>query len=211
MPVQWTQPSGAGSGNPSLLPPGGTLPISDFNSQWYNHLYDYGEVTNYIIETSYSHSTGIIGVPYAAPDGTGQAIVKVSAASMRKIVRWMAQHIGKQPVLPHWITENGNDVLVSKTIVPINPQPDADMRNIWRVSGEYVYLLRTPQPAEQGLVTGWIPYGNPGQFIVEGSTFDPSILQNKIVPNAVGPTPAEKTVNEQRISFDLLNPIISPY
>lgn len=162
-------------------------------------------MTNYVIETSYTNNTGIIALPYAAPDGTGQAVVKTAAASMFKVVRWTVRRHGRQPVLPHWDTGNGNDVLIRKSVWTNNPLPDNDMKNIWTVSGEYVYAMRYGQSLNIGLVCGWIPYGNPGQFILDGALFDSTILKNAIIPDPKG------TTTQSDVDLVLNNPIQSTY
>ena len=102
-------------------------------------------VEPYQIEVAYEERTGIVPMPVADADGVAAVCVKLCGNYWLKRVRWSAKRINSKPALPHWDTNNDNEVLISKTIVPQKPQV---MRNgqafIYEVKGEYVYMLQYP-------------------------------------------------------------------
>jgi hypothetical protein len=125
----------------SGIPPGTILSsrvLSD--DDWY---------ITYQITIAYDLDTGDRVMPAAGPKGSAGRPVKLHGGSGQKIVGWVAERVGAQPILPHWdsgdIHPAGNLLLRHKTFEADNPDPMTDgVTPVFRYRGAYTYDLVVP-------------------------------------------------------------------
>src|SRR4051794_17697840 len=76
-------------------PPPGTILSSRIlnDDDWY---------IKYDLCVSYDIDTGDVVMPAAGPKGTAGRPVKLHGGAAQKVVGWVAERAGAQPILPHW-------------------------------------------------------------------------------------------------------------
>lgn len=124
------------------------LPVSSeqLHGNWY---------TDYRIDSRYDTDMGLLMLDVAGPYGQSQPqIVRTHVPSCRKVVKWTAERVGAIPDAPSTNTNNPNEVLAHKTVLPCTPVMAQDGTQIYRLSGTYVYyLLKAPAETDR-LSTG---------------------------------------------------------
>lgn len=103
--------------------------------------------TEYEIVTQLEFLTGLKGAPIAAPKDHGRtAIWRGNGGFSKLTVSWMAERLGKWPIMPHWEIDTTNlFVLEGGKIIPESPVPTPMGQDfIYRVHGVYIYLLQVP-------------------------------------------------------------------
>lgn len=76
----------------------------------------YGCVTEYVWDA------GLRGIPVAGPGGqTLTEIVRVHGGTAVKTITAVSLRVGAAPQLPHWDTQNPNEVLTGKRVVTFSP------------------------------------------------------------------------------------------
>lgn len=154
------------------------------DGQWSDVQFGATFYAQYLIDTHYETDPGTIALPVYGPDGSASRIVRLHAAQTIKIVEWTAERVGAWPTLPHWDTENPNEVPIKPvSIIPANPLLQYNGIRSYRVSGTYKYALKVPLAINTSFSTQFkLPVGaSPAEKATsEGSAmpyvFDKSIL-----------------------------------
>jgi hypothetical protein len=98
---------------------------------------------------SYFYSSGIIQLPVASDDDSGEQeceLVRVCAPYSRRIVSFTAECEGTPADIPDALEDiNENETLLSSTVVTAIPPPNTQMRYyVYRTSGRYIYASKKP-------------------------------------------------------------------
>jgi hypothetical protein len=137
--------------------------------------------TNWSFQITYEWAEGLAQLPVAeapvagVPGGVSCEIVRESAPFGTMVVEWAAWRNGLVPDVPSPETDNPNLRLNFARIKPSSPPLDnAGKLHVYRISGEYRYLLLRPIWAPgSGLWMGWTVYDKtpPGVHILSASQF----------------------------------------
>lgn len=100
--------------------------------------------SRYNIRQQVATKSGLYQMPAAGPVGTPARIVRLHAPVSSKIVTWVIERLclsGEKPLLPHWDTEDANEVCIYAEVRIDSPiiQPGGYLF-LWRVAGEYHYV-----------------------------------------------------------------------
>lgn len=105
----------------------------------------------------YEWDMGILQVPVAGP-GPQCEIIAVHPPIATRVFEWTVERTGQAPVAPSWVTNNANEVLLSKTIYMASATMGPDGILIWRRSGRYVYALYQAPGDQDQLFAGVPPW-----------------------------------------------------
>jgi hypothetical protein len=106
----------------------------------------------YQCTVAWEWDSGLAQQPVAGPDGTPAKFVKLGAAHGRKVVRFYAERLGEQPVLPAPEPDTDAQKLLRGKVVPANPMPTAEGGDYrFAVRGVYVYGLSLPVTPAAGI------------------------------------------------------------
>ncbi len=154
--------------------------------------------TNYAVDVIYDTDQRTIMLPVAKAGIPAARFIRVAGATGQKIVRWTAERAGKWPDLPTPVTNNSNEVLLHKRIVPIAAELLPDLTDyIYKASGEYVYGLRTPvDESTDGLQVAALPY-------TRAKFADNAVPGASFVNGIIDPLPANST---RTLTMDPLAP-----
>lgn len=162
------------------------------NGSPYTSEHDNWPYVEYSIDTIYETDEGIRVEPTS--QATGSAIkVRVGLPLTTKIILFSIERHGKKPKIPHWSTSNANEVLLTRRIKISNPMPLPD-RQVWKVTGKYVYKLLLPLTENDILCAGTTPaeIGTSAQHIYVRGDLDKT-LTNAAVATPRLPAPIPRT------------------
>lgn len=165
--------------DPSPRTPSASFGVSDgANSRWSIEQLGANPYGMYSIDTSYETWTGFMGMPVAAPQPADQEIIQVCQGYTKKVVQWTCERLDARPILPHWDTGNANEVLKYRRILPASTTLTIDSKQVWRVSGTYVYELKRAVDDTSRYFCGAPPFDtSPSSLqVIDGSLFSRQIL-----------------------------------
>lgn len=142
-----------------------------------DNFYEIGETW---VKTWYETYEGILPGPVAGPPGAPCRALRIHAPYTIKQVAWRVSRVGARPRVPHFDTSNANEVLMFRKIMPDLPELMKDeVSFIFRVSGQYTYLLLYPPTDQDSYATGTSPIVNtpPEALVLQGYQFDKSLLR----------------------------------
>jgi hypothetical protein len=102
--------------------------------------------------TEYARDTGLRGIPVAGPGGqTLTEIVRVHGGAGTKSITAVSLRVGGAPPLPHWDTQNANEVLTEWRVVLFSPGKLPDGSPVRGRMCFYLYTLQVP-PGDNDLL-----------------------------------------------------------
>lgn len=129
--------------------------------------------TQYLIDTEYETDSGLMEM--ATADGV--EVVRLNAPITRKRVKWTAERNNEWPACPSTDTQNSNEVLLNKLVVPANPLQS--LGNVaHRVSGRYTYVMLQSLGETGKMPAGTTPaeVAKSSDHTLNGAAFDKAII-----------------------------------
>lgn len=151
---------------------------------------NYSEIyTDYRIDVSILTDDHTIQLPIASRGSKARSrIIRTAAPTSKKIVQWTAERIEDDPLVPHPISLDPNEVLHKWRLDPVTPIPAADGVNmIYRISGEYTYLLQDAVEPGQAVTVGAQPNlrTSADERFIPASAFSQAIMNPQLANNQV--------------------------
>lgn len=135
---------------------------------------DYGTTTGYFTDM------GLIGLPVGGVVGSAACLAQMYAPICYKVITFIGEVFGDQPILPNPDTNSDNEILLYKAISGAMPNPLPDQSQSWTIQIQYIYLLLNPPADYEGIGLGVNPYGiNPAPA---NAQLLPQILWSPIIP-----------------------------
>lgn len=97
---------------------------------------------------------GLLIMPLAGSPGDSPVVIQVHSPITYRAVEWTVSRKGQRPALPSSSTGNDNELVLSKSIIPVTPLLTANNQRIYRTSGRYEYVFLVPPSKDDVLPVG---------------------------------------------------------
>lgn len=142
-----------------------------------------GIYDEYSVEVSYQYDSGLLAMGRASNGPAPPVIVRTGSPVLHRVITFAIQRTGDdKPKIPDSRAPelSGGELLLKEVISPFIPVPHGDgTLRAWRVTGQYVYIVKNPfRPSGSALTTGVTPLdiGPEVNTRLPASSFDGTVL-----------------------------------
>lgn len=141
-------------------------------------LWNDGVLQLYDVQVQYIRLGGVLPLSIAAPEPVEPVFVKTAAERMEKLVIFNVARVGTMPILPDYITDDANEVLLDYQITIGNPMLHDAKGLLYKhtASGWYKYGLKTVKTKEIGFRSAYTIYYGGAHTTYQDLNFSSQVL-----------------------------------